>query len=140
MKHCNEEKGFSLIELLLVVVIVALLATIALPSLLKSKSAAERAATIGTLKAIHANQTGFMSHKGRYATLSELNDYTGKTLGIVAGTTLIRGNYTFYGFPTVPADLRNQYQILAIRFKDHRIISALSLREDGRVDTLIDEL
>ena len=139
-RKTQDENGFSLIELLLVVVIVALLATIAVPSLLKSRSAAERGATIGNLRAIHAHQTGYMTHNGRYATLPELNDYTGKTLGSVAGTTLLRGNYTYYGFPTTPADLSSQYQILAVRFKDHRIISAIILREDGRVDTLIDEL
>lgn len=132
------EKGFSLIELMMIVVIVALLATIAIPSLLKSRDAAEKAAAIGTMHTLHVNQMGFFSHKGRYATLSELNAYTVKKLGTIAGTSLLRSNYTYYIFPDSPASLENQYTILAVRFRDHRVISAFLMAQDGRIETLVD--
>lgn len=134
----RSETGFSLIELMLIVVIVGLLATIAIPSLLKSRDAAEKAAAIGTLHTLHVNQTGFFTHKGRYASLTELNDYTGKKLGTVAGSTLLRGNYTYYIFPSTPGSIKNQFSILAIRFKDRRVISAFLMEQDGQIETLVD--
>ncbi|MCO6511431.1 MAG: prepilin-type N-terminal cleavage/methylation domain-containing protein [Aridibacter famidurans] len=134
----RDESGFSLIELLLIVVIVGLLATIAIPSLLKSRDAAEKAAAIGTLHTLHINQTGYYTHNGRYANLVELNNYAGKKLGTMTGSTLIRGNYTYYIFPSSAGMIQNQFQILAVRFKDRRVISAFMLEQDGSIETLVD--
>jgi len=132
------EKGFSLIELLLVVVILGLLATIAVPSLVKSRDAAEKAAAIGMMHTLHLNETGFMSHKGRYGTLEEINRYSGKRLGTVVGTSLLRGNYTYYIFPDTSAALTNQYTILAVKFRDTRAVSAFLMDQDGEIRTLIE--
>ena len=138
MNDRNEQNGFSLIELLLVVVILGLLATIAVPSLVKSRDAAEKAAAIGTMHTLHLNETGFMSHKGRYGTLEEINRYTGKRLGTMVGTSLLRGNYTYYIFPDSPAALKNQYMILAVKFRDTRAVSAFLIDQDGVLRTLIE--
>ena len=119
--------------------IIALLATIAIPSLLKSRQAAEKASAIGTLHTMHINQTGFYTQKGRYGTLPELNDYTGGTLGTSAGSSLLRGNYMYYSWPSDPSVARNQYQILAIRFQSSRITSAFLIDQNGRLYILIDE-
>ena len=135
MQTDNGQRGFSLIELLLVVVILGLLATIAVPSLVKSRDAAEKASAIGTLRTLHINEMGFQSHKGRYGTLEEINIYTGKTLGTVVGTSLLRGNYIF---PDTPAALKIQYTILAVKFRDTRAVSAFVMKEDGQIQTLIE--
>lgn len=137
-KTCRSESGFSLIELMLIVVIVGLLATIAIPSLLKSRDAAEKAAAIGTLHTLHINQTGFYTHTDRYASLVELNNYTGKKLGTVSGTTLLRGNYTYYIFPSTPGMIQNRFTILAMRFKDRRVISAFLMEQDGSIETIVE--
>ena len=52
MKNENE-KGFSLIELLVVVIIIAIVAAIAIPNLLASRRAANEASAISSLRTIH---------------------------------------------------------------------------------------
>lgn len=136
-KGKQEESGFSLIELLLVFVIVGLLATIAIPSLLKSRDTAEKAAAVGMMHTLHVNEMGFFSHKGRYGTLAELNAYSNNKLGTLAGSTLLRGNYSYFIFPSVPSSLRTQYTILGVRYRDGRAISAFLMNQNGEITTLI---
>src|ERR1700735_3700298 len=47
------EKGFSLIELLIVVAIILIIAAIAIPNLLRSKMAANEASAVGSIRTIN---------------------------------------------------------------------------------------
>ena len=68
----KDHKGFSLLELLIVVAIILIIATIAIPSLLRSKQNANEAAAVATMKTIAAAQVSYSSTGGNYGTLADL--------------------------------------------------------------------
>jgi len=73
MNQNRKRRGFSLIELMIVIAIILIIATIALPKLNRAKMYAHETAAIKTLQTIHTAQTQYQSQFGRFATsLTEL--------------------------------------------------------------------
>ena len=66
-------KGFSLLELLIVVAIILIIATIAIPSLLRSRQAAHEAAAVATLRTINTAEVTYLSTAaGQFGTIPDL--------------------------------------------------------------------
>ena len=66
MRH----KGFSLLELLIVVAIILIIATIAIPSLLRSRQSAQESSAVAQLKTINtAEVTYIASNQGSYGSI-----------------------------------------------------------------------
>jgi len=55
----NKQKGFSLIELLIVVAIILIIAAIAIPNLLRSRMAANEASAVGSLRTLNTAAVTF---------------------------------------------------------------------------------
>src|SRR5688572_3468315 len=69
----KSNKGFSLLELLIVVAIILIIATIAIPSLLRSRQAANESAAVATLRTINTAQVTYLSSSGgNYGDLNAL--------------------------------------------------------------------
>jgi len=73
MFNPKKRRGFSLIELLIVIAIILIIITIAMPKLQRAQIAARDMAALQTIKTLHSAQVQYYSQYGKYASsLAEL--------------------------------------------------------------------
>lgn len=113
--------GFSLLELLIVVAIILILATIAIPSFLRSRQAANESGAVAGLKSVNIAQANYLLSTQGYGTIAQLvadglledrfaNQVSGYSLTVIvdpslqdyeANATALRqnGRYDYYSGP-----------------------------------------
>ncbi|MBX3244913.1 MAG: prepilin-type N-terminal cleavage/methylation domain-containing protein [Acidobacteria bacterium] len=131
----KKENGFSLIELLLVVVIIGVLAALAVPALRKAQRTTENGATIATLRTISSTQVSYYTQNRRFGRLPEINTVESTPFGTTVGDRVVKGEYVFEMAPTAPTDenLQTEFTILATRNMTGEDVVAYELNQTGRI-------
>jgi type IV pilus assembly protein PilA len=118
----NKSKGFSLIELLIVVAIILIIAAIAIPNMLKAREAANESSAVGSVRTINTGEVAYSASCpsiGFSSSLIELNAGANCAAGsneidaVLAGGS--KSGYTFaYAGAPDSSGIINTYTIIAL--------------------------
>jgi type IV pilus assembly protein PilA len=104
----NKAKGFSLLELLIVVAIILIIAAISIPNLLRSRMAANESSAVGSIRSINTAATTYNSTyaNGYPSTLTEIGTTSATQASCNAGmfidSLLTSGAKSGYSFTMGP--------------------------------------
>lgn len=94
----KKQSGFSLVELMVVVMIIAVIVAIAIPNLLASRRNANQASAIQGLRTIHSAQVTYLAGPGnnnQYGDFTELSTNNDLLDDSWSASTVTKNTYTF---------------------------------------------
>jgi prepilin-type N-terminal cleavage/methylation domain-containing protein len=117
-----DHKGFSLLELLIVVAIILIIATIALPSLLRSRQSANETAAVASLKTLNTAEINYSSAtQDVFGTLAQLvgaglldTSMTGTKSGYRYSITLSANGRDFTAFAAAANTNQGRYDYYTV--------------------------
>ena len=96
----SRQHGFSLIELLIVVAIISIVASIAVPHFLNTRQAAHNASAVSSLRIIHTAQITYRMRNPQYGDLNAL-----RAANVLDDPLLTTGTRSLYNFVVNNASL-----------------------------------
>src|SRR6266508_568272 len=104
----RRNEGFSLLELLIVVAIILIIATIAIPSLLRSRQAAQESSAVAQLRTVNTAEVTYLSsNQGTYGDITSLvaaglldGRFSTSVSGYTFSVTASGSDYTATATPT----------------------------------------
>lgn len=142
----NNQSGFSLIELLLVLIIICVIASISIHYFYQAKIAAENNSAVTTLSIIRQNEVIHFAQNQRYGRLDEINILHGNLGNLQSDLSLTRGLFTYElttsgGTPTASdqKNLSGDYLITATRPNGAALPYVYTMDQSGRILKVLPE-